>query len=526
MKTINGTCAAVYDYESDWRPYVFPDSESEFTPTSAIKKMFTRLNLEHSDGEMGGIPLISDGKTVYVNDNIEHTIIFGESGSGKSHSLIKPLIPILANGQSLFVTDIKGELSSDPRIRGYLDYVGCKCVYLDFREFNKDSYNLLEYPFELYRDGKKDKAMAMVSSFIHALSDPFSRSNADPYWHLSAEEFLLPLIEIIFEVCSSKKSYYKYVNMLTIASFCNEKGSNRLQYILSHYIKEPNNATEMLRGVLSAPDRTLSCILSTVSSMLRDFIIQDSLLRMLSSSSFNVRSMYRERTCVFLILPDETNAYSATSALLIDYFYNQLIDEFSSRYQHEAPPHGIAWVMDEFANMCVNNMEAKISASRGRVQRWFIVCQSKAQLDSVYEKAASTILGNCKNIFFLQSSDPDMLRYISDMLGTTNVSHGGTSEPLMSAEKLKSLVRTPDYRQAIFMRDDIKYKVRMLGFDKYTYLDKYTAKRVDIPVRKLPEIKAYTPQMLIEDLEEKRVPVPFVKKTTAEKTASKAKKDD
>ena len=147
MKTAERTLTAAYDYESDWKQYVFPDSESEFASTSTIKKIFKRFELDSDEAEVGGIPLACDGKTGYVNDGIEHTIIFGESGSGKSYSLIMPLIPMLAKSQSMFVTDIKGELSSNPKIRGYLEHVGCKCVFLDFRQFDKDSYNLLEYPF-------------------------------------------------------------------------------------------------------------------------------------------------------------------------------------------------------------------------------------------------------------------------------------------------------------------------------------------------------------------------------------------
>ncbi|MBQ6797437.1 MAG: type IV secretory system conjugative DNA transfer family protein [Clostridia bacterium] len=526
MKTAERTLTAAYDYESDWKQYVFPDSESEFASTSTIKKIFKRFELDSDEAEVGGIPLACDGKTGYVNDGIEHTIIFGESGSGKSYSLIMPLIPMLAKSQSMFVTDIKGELSSNPKIRGYLEHVGCKCVFLDFRQFDKDSYNLLEYPFTLYRKGKKDKAMATVTAFIRALSQPFASSNADPYWHMCAEEYLLSLIQILFEVCSSRKDYYKYVNMLTIAAFSNDKATSKLEHVLERYIKENNNATEMLRGVLAAPEKTLSCIVSTVSSFLRDFIVQESLLKMLSTSSFEVRSMYREKTCVFLVLPDETNAYNSISALLTDYFYNQLIDEYSEKYQNEKPPCSIAFVMDEFCNQHVNGMESKISASRGRMMRWYLVCQSKQQLDTVYEKAAPTIIGNVKNIIFLQSSDPEMLKFISRMLGTTTITHSGSPEPLMSEEKLKSLPRTPDYRQAIFMRDDIKYKVNLPGFDKYEYLDKYTAKDVTIPSRKLSEPKAYTPAKLITDLAQGEVPVPFSKKSGSPKKKKAEENED
>jgi len=512
MRTSDNTAAA-YDYESDWRRYTFPGSEAEFASDARVRRTFARYELGKRGGGIGGIPLACNGRTAYINDSIEHTLIFGETGSGKSYSLIMPMIPILAESQSMFVTDIKGELSADPKIRGYLESVGCKCVYLDFREFNKDSYNILQYPFELYRSGKKDKAMATLTSFIRTLATPFENSkSADPYWHLSAEEFMLPVLQILFEVCASRPDYYKYVNMLSLASFCNENGTDALKSILRNHIKTNNNATEMLKGVLAAPEKTLSCIVSTVASFLRDFVVQDSLLRMLSSSSFDVRRMYREKTCVFLILPDETDSYNAISGLLIDFFYHQLIDEFSAKYQHEPPKHCISMVIDEFCNVCINGMNSKISASRGRMIRWFLVCQSKQQLDTVYEKDAPTIIGNCKNILFLQSSDPEMLNYISHLLGTTNITHSGQPEPLMSAEKLKSLPRTPDYRQAIFMRDDLKYKVNLPGFDKYTYLNDTIAASVEIPAGNMPAPEAYTPAMLREDLNSGKVPVPFKKR--------------
>ena len=499
-----------FDYASDWKEYVFPDSEAEFASAEEVKRLFKRVELDTDTDAPGGIPLLCDGKTAYVNDEVEHTVIFGESGSGKSFSLIFPLIASLGNGQSsMFVTDIKGELSENPGIRGLLKAKGYECVYLDFRKFDKDCYNLLEYPFSLYKRGDRDKAMATAVSFVHTLMAPYEGTKADPFWQLSAEQFAIPLIQMLFDVCISRKEYEKYINVLSIASFCNERGVEVLNYMLKHLKYESSNATEMLRSVLANPERTRSCIISTVSSSLRDFLIQDSLLRMLSSSSFDVRSMYSKKTCVFLILPDETSAYNSVSALMIDYFYNQLVDEYSLKYQKEKPKHDIAFVLDEFCNVTINGMESKISASRGRMMRWFLVCQSKQQLEAVYERSAATILGNCKNIFFLQSSDPEMLKYISEMLGSTRITHSGNPEPLMSPESLRHLPRTEQYRQGIYIRGDLKLKVNLPGFDKYIYLQKYADTDCGIPVKNPPAPEAYTPDMLLDDMQTDKIPIPL-----------------
>ena len=517
MVTAEGCGERLYDYESDWRKYVFPESEAEFASAETIRKTFTRLDLANAGSQVGGIPIECDGRIAYVNDSDEHTIIFGESGSGKSYSLIKPLIAILAKSQSMFITDIKGELYGDAKIRACLEEDGCKCVCIDFREFDKDGCNLLQYPFDLYRSGKKDKAMAEVNSLISNLQGAFEQSKADPYWHLNAHEFLVSVIQLLFEVCASREEYHKYVNMLTLVSFCNERGTQALREIVEKHITVSNNTTEMLRSVLETPERTLSCIVSTVSSLLRDFIMQESLLKMLSTSTFDVRSLYTERTAVFLVLPDETKAYNSVASLLVNTFYGQLIDEFSSKYVSTPPPFGISWIMDEFCNMSIEDMGAKISASRSRMMRWYIVCQSKAQLEAAYGKEAVTIIGNCKNIFFLQSSDPEMLAYISRMLGTTNITYSGRPEPLMSEEKLKQLPRTPQYRQAIFIRGELKYKVNLPGFHRYTHLDRYASVPVSNPAVHRETPVAYTPWRLCDDLEKGRVSVPFQSDAGGEK---------
>ncbi len=505
-----------YDYESDWRAYVFPEQESYFSSTAEVKEMLSGTVMDGTEDEQAaGLPLVSDGSSIFVNSEIENTLIFGETGSKKTRCLVMPLIAALANGkkhgrhtQSMFVTDVKGELSENVRLRGFLEKEGYDLVYLDFRKFDKDSYNVLSYAYELYHRGNKDKAMANVATFIRSLSEVYDGTKADPYWQMMADQYIIPLIEMIFSVAHSKEGYAKYVNLLTLASFCNEHGVNVMESVFNRFIKTTNNATEMMKGVLSTPDKTKSCIISTVSSYFSMFLVQESLLKMLSHSSFDVRGMYEKPTCVFLIIPDETSLYDRVSGMLIDSFYQQLIDEYSLRYQHKAPTCTINWVLDEFCNLNIQEMESKISCSRGRMMRWYLVCQSKRQLESTYERAASTILGNCQNTMFLNSSDDELLGYISNMIGTTTITHSGNPEPLCSVEQLKRLKKTWEYKEAIWLRGNVKYLATLPDVDQYPCLEQYQSTH-PLPCKKKPPMFTYTPDMFHADLANNRIAPPF-----------------
>lgn len=132
------------------------------------------------------------------------------------------------------------------------------------------------------------------------------------------------------------------------------------------------------------------------------------------------------------------------------------------------------------------------------------------QLRASYPDSADTILGNCQHIIFLSSSDPTLLDYICELAGTTTVSESGEKEPLLTHGMLKRLWKTWEYKEAIFIRDDIVFHTRLPDIDQYNCLKKYASDQpADIPVRNLPEVEAYTPDKLYYDLDKKRIPVSF-----------------
>lgn len=496
-----------YDYESDWSGYTFPDGNEISTDTDLISE-FRTIDITKGSFSKCGIPLlVKNGKAV-INDKTENTIIYGETGSKKTRAVIAPLIALTAGaGESAFITDVKGELSTNPKLQNYLKEKGVRTVYLDFRTFKGDCYNILEYGFNMYCNGKKDKAMGYMTKIINSLVSRYETAK-DPFWSLSAEQYLIPLIDIIFEGCSKNPEYYDMVNMYTLSTYANSNTAERIWSKVEELDDDCGTMLSMLKSVTGNPKSTLSCIMSTVQSVLQDFTIQQDLLKMLSATSFDLEAMYEKPTFVFLIVPDETSTYDTIAGMLIDMFYDRLIEAYSKRYQNnKEAPCRINFICDEFCNLKINDMKAKISASRSRNMRWYLVCQSKSQLENTYFEAATTIIGNCKNILFLQSSDISMCSYISELCGETQVNEKGITEPIVKETTLKNLRMERDFKEAVFIRGNIRYFAKLPDIDSYDFLKKYGSKKpFTFPNKCGRKIRAFTVSMFLECIDRMFIP--------------------
>lgn len=488
-----------YNYHGAWCNYAYPETNQLSTIDDIIEE-FGITDISESHFRKSGIPLFVRDSRAVLNNETESTIIFGETGSKKTRAIIAPLIALTAGaGESAFVTDVKGELSSNPKLQKFLRENGIRTVHLDFRNFRGDSYNILEPAFNLYRSGAKDKAITMVTKIVDSLSARHREASNDPFWEMSARQYLIPVIELIFDCCSKNRGYEDMVNMCSLSSFADSNAAETLRSMINsgHITGEGNeNLFNMLKTVVSNPEKTLACIMSTVQSIIQEFTMNTELMYMLSSTSFSLDSMYERPTFVFLIVPDETSAYDTIAGMLIDIFYSRLIEVYSDRYQNKKESRcRINYICDEFCNLQINDMKAKISASRSRNMRWYLVCQSKSQLDCAYPDSASTIIGNCKNTLFLQSSDMDMLTYISNLCGTTGITRTGFEEPLITVDMLKNLRKERAFKEALFIRENIKYFTRLPDIDTYDFLKAYATKEAFVfENRCLGSIRSLTPR--------------------------------
>ena len=391
--------------------YIEPSvPESRWAKEKEIKSASTAIDLSAKKCETAGLPLISDGKKVWVDGRDNHTLIFGSTGSKKTRLFVMPTIgTMIKAGESFVVTDPKGEILE--KTADLAASNGYDIKVLNFRDIgNGECWNPLDYPYKLYHEGKVDKASEMVDDIINVLTAKYTGTRADPFWQYTANAFGIGIALLLLEAGEKNQ-----VNMLSVAKMCDENLRSTFEKLFRHM--DPSCACAVnLGAVLSAADKTFQSILVSFFADVSIFVKQRNLSDMLSKSTFDVKDFGTKKTAFYLIVPDEKTTLHFLVTTFIKQAYEILIE--SAQKMGGKLPIRVNFVLDEFCNIPrIPDMPNMISAARSRNIRYFLVVQSQHQLESRYDKDAETIKGNCLNWVFLSSKEYSLLEEISNLCG-------------------------------------------------------------------------------------------------------------
>lgn len=362
-----------------------------------------------------GVPLFYKKDKVYVDNSQYHNLILGTTGSGKSESIVKPMVKLLAkNGQSMIIADPKGELYSDTseelKKRGY------NIIVLNFRDPQKgNSWNPLTLPYRFYKAGNIDKATELLDDVaLNILQDPNNKN--DPFWEKSAADYFSGLAMGLFQDAKEEEVNLNSINLMSTV------GEER--FGASHYINEyfkmkgeSSSAYILASGTINSPSDTKGGILSTFRQKIRTFSSREFLSEMLSYSNFDMSKIGQEKTAVYMIIHDEKTTYHSLLTIFIKQCYETLVDVANEN--GGKLPIRTNFILDEFANMPpLKDVGSMVSAARSRDIRLTFIIQNFAQLADVYGKeVAEVIKGNCNNLIYLLSTEMAALEEISKICG-------------------------------------------------------------------------------------------------------------
>ena len=110
-------------------------------------------NVEHAGGVVINSRKVNGGDEITYNDQSEHMVIIGSTGSGKTTQVIVPsAISIADSGAGMILFDPKGELYK--LLSPYLEAKGYTCRLLDYTDPSSGAcFNQLELINEYYADG-------------------------------------------------------------------------------------------------------------------------------------------------------------------------------------------------------------------------------------------------------------------------------------------------------------------------------------------------------------------------------------
>lgn len=389
--------------------------------------------------DCAGVPIINNGKEIWCDNGDYHTLILGSTGCGKSESICKPTVKLLAKkGESMIVTDPKGELYKESaetlKERGY------NVIVLNFREpENGNSWNPLALPYQYYKEGNKDKAIELLEDVAsNILVDP--KNPADSFWYTQAADFFSGIALGLFEDAKEEE-----VNFNSISATANgiDDRIGASNYIKEYFkLKNPTEtACVFAKGTIDAPNDTKGSILSMFRNKIRIFATRDNLSEMLSYSDFDMRKIGEEKTAVFIVIHDEKTTYHSLATIFVKQCYECLVD--IAQKNGGKLKYRTNFLLDEFANMPpLKDVDSMVSAARSRDIRFLFIIQNFAQLKDVYgDNVAEIIKGNCGNIIYLISTEMSALEEISKMCGEVKSKKDDktVSTPLVSVTDLQKM---------------------------------------------------------------------------------------
>lgn len=415
--------------------YINNSQETRWAREEEIKKDGDYIRLEDEQYSTAGLPLLADTKQMYVDGKDTHSLIFGATGSKKTRLFCLPMVNLFAKaGESFVVTDPKGEIYA--KTSGLVKANGYKTVVLNFRDAGAgDMWNPMSLPYRLYHSEnprERDMGIAMANDLIKVLNAKQEERNQDNFWPTMTHSYLLAATLLLMECFPEQE-----VNFSSLSSFCEIENAKKINELALN-MDTSTIVGRNFNAVFSAASRTKQSILASAYSILGVFNTQKSLTRMLSNNTVDLRNIGREKTAIYLIIPDEKTTLHFLAATFIKQAYEVLIGQAQKEPDFKLPIR-VNFLMDEFCNMPkIPDMPAMISAARSRNMRFFLVAQSKHQLVGKYGEDAETIKGNCDNWVFLTSKELALLREISDLCGTTNLPNG-LERRLISTSELQRL---------------------------------------------------------------------------------------
>lgn len=396
-----------------------------------------RIRLSNEYGVFhGGIPVISNGDEMYVEDADTHNLIIGSTGSKKTRLFAMPMLETFRKaGESVFVTDPKGELYDLTAAK--FEKSGYKIYVINLRDPDKsDCWNPFALARYYYHRDEFDKGANIINDFADTLIPMNYHTNADPFWNNTSRSMLRGLAMMMVENEELFPDEMVSIAMLRVLS--NEIIQNEepgLSYEIVKRYPEESLARKNLDSVVRGAEKTFANICVSYDAAMQGLYIQNSLIEMLSKNTIDFTDLGNKKTILYMIMPDEKTTLHIIVSLMIKQCYIQLIDA-AQHLQGNKLPIRVNFMLDEFSNLPpIPDMSSMISAARSRNIRFHLVIQGLYQLSAKYgNENAQTIKGNCTNWAFLTSRELPLLQEISDLCGKNE-----DGAPLITTTQLQRL---------------------------------------------------------------------------------------
>lgn len=392
-----------------------------------------------------------------------HVLLIGATRSGKSRRVILSTIWMLAHaGESMILTDIKGELNAHSA--KFLKAMGYKVIILDFREPGRGNrWNLLAPVLDALKRCDYSKASRAAQAIAHIMTSkgmPPGHYKGDPIWPDSQKSLNTALIMAAAMEAPEKAKHMGsvYRTLVTLGS----RGGELLDAYFDHL--SVDHQARIDYGVAAMAEDKLKSSIYTGTAAQLALWADPGVCWMTSCQDHDLAGPGKEKTAVFLVIPDEDSAFHALASIYVTQAYQALVQ--LSNKSGGVLPLRVNFLLDEFGNLPnIPDFDTKITTAAGRNMKFLLAVQGMDQLRKHYGIQADTISGNCATWIYLSTANPETQKLLSFKTGQYTVrtesfsSHSrakeysyGTSDglagrPLLTPDEIE---RWPRGRSLIF----------------------------------------------------------------------------
>jgi len=375
--------------------------------------------------------VLSPSHRMSLDDSFANLVLVAPTGSGKTTRFVIPNV-LEATG-SVVVTDPSGEIYE--RTSGHLERRGFRIQTLRPADLGR---SLRFNPMHRCRTPQQLRQLATI------LGNNGSAPGSDPFWTTTAVNVLYLVLAGLANV-----EDYRHRNLANLRWILNHMGganSRGVHWFFSKHLKDEQLFSEYLAFCAQDPKVSASILASARAGL--ELWSDPDVSRLTACDTISIDSLRRQRTAIYLIVPEHRVRYFS---LVLNLFYSACFSLcLEDGVGDEAIP--VFFFLDEFGNLGkIDDFASVITTLRKRGCSISIILQELSQLHAIYgQHDARTIFGGgCASKLFFSGLDLETSRYIEGILGTNteyDSTFGGIDEhartigvPLMRSDRVRML---------------------------------------------------------------------------------------
>lgn len=240
--------------------------------------------------------------------------------------------------------------------------------------------------------------------------------------HIGENQNIKKIEELLsnWKILNELRPHPEFQNLPNVYNFisvmCAEQSDGKM--LMDTYLKTlPQNSpvVQQFAPARIAPSKTRASFFTSALATLNIFI-DDYVASMIDDSEIDINNFNKEKSALFMILPDEKTTFYGLCSLFVNQAYTKLVelaDDHGGRLNIRTN-----FVLDEFGNFsAIPNFGGFLTVGGGRGIRFNLFIQSFSQLNDKYgDNTAKNILDNCHIWNYLKTSNFETAEMISKKL--------------------------------------------------------------------------------------------------------------